>query len=157
MIHRPDHAAVFYIAQNMRDADKEEIYPLHWSQTPFDLVSRVMAFPKHVWVAGTDKPVAVFGMFEVRPKVWTAFCFATDEFPTVALEVTRWLKRHVKPMLFNELGAVRIEADSHINHKQAHRWLKLLGAIPEGIRRCYNQNGEDYVTFAMTAADFHPA
>jgi RimJ/RimL family protein N-acetyltransferase len=155
MITGVSHEAVFHVAANMRAADKEEIYPLHWDESPFVLTAAVMAAPRYAYLAWDgNRPIAVFGAAEIRPTVWQAYCFATDEFPKVYREVTKFLLRNVKPYLFKELGANRIFADSHIAHKDAHRWLQRLGAKQEGFLRAFNKKGETYVSFAMTRQDF---
>ena len=103
-IFKPTYDSVLYVAQNMRAADCEEIYPLLHDPSPDELARRVMSAPIYCWLAADPHPIAVFGMFEVRPKAWTAFAFATDDFPKVASEMTRFLIRKVKPHLFNDLG-----------------------------------------------------
>lgn len=152
-IFKPTLASVHYVAANMRAADREEIDPLRFDPSPESLAATVMSDPTYVWLAAAPDPIAVFGMFEVRPRAWTAFAFATDDFPKVAASVTKFLIRHVAPHLFNTLGAVRIEAHSHVNHAGAHRWLERLGAKgtldPE-----YGPNGESYVHFVCRRSDY---
>lgn len=137
----------------MRAADREEILPLRFDPSPENLAGTVMMRPEYVWLAAREAPIAVFGMMPIRPKAWAAFAFATDEFPKVAGEITKFLTRKVKPHLFGELGAHRVEAWSHPNHHQAHKWLKLLGATgaedPE-----YGPRGETYIHFVMRRSDW---
>lgn len=152
-LYKPTYESVLHVAQNMRAADCEEIYPLLHDPSPEELARRVMSCPTFCWLAAAPHPIAAFGMFEVRPRAWTAFAFATDDFPKVALEMTKFLVRKVKPFLFNDMGAVRIEAHSHPAHTQAHRWLKMLGAKAE-IDPEYGPNGEPYVRFVMRRSDF---
>jgi hypothetical protein len=154
LLYKPTFESVCYVAANMRAADKEEILPLRFDPSPESLARTVMSDVRYCWLAahGAD-PVAVFGMFEVRPKAWTAFAFGTDNFPKVAGEMTKYLVRKVKPHLFNDLEAARIEAYSHADHTQAHAWLRLLGAKgryePE-----YGPDGQTYMHFVLTRSDF---
>lgn len=148
MIEKPTLAGVAFVAANMRAADAEEIWPLRFDKTPEGLARTVMSDPAYVWLATAGEPVAAFGMFEVRPKAWTAFAFATDNFNKVSLEITRFLVKVVKSHLFQDLGAQRVEAWSHGNHAQAHRWLTALGASPEPDPE-YGPEGEPYVRFVM--------
>lgn len=152
-LYKPTFDSVRYVAANMRQADVEEIHPLRFDPSPEAIAATVMADPSYCWLAATDKPVAAFGMFEVRPKCWYAFAFGTDYFPIVAGEITKYLIRKVKPHLFNDLGARRVEAWSHPDHHQAHAWLKLLGAKgtpdPE-----YGPEGQTYIHFVMRRGDW---
>lgn len=154
-LHKPTYEAVLHIAQRMRAIDKEEIYPLLFDPTPKELARRVMSDQTYCWLAATEEhgPVCAFGMFEVRPKAWTAFAFATDNFNSVALEVTRFLKKKVCPHLFLDLGAVRIEAHSHLKHETAHRWLTFLGAKSK-LDLEYGPQGQAYRHFIMRRSDF---
>lgn len=150
MILKPTLASVAYVAANMRAADAEEIWPLRFDKTPGGMARTVMACPNYVWLAALpdQTPVAVFGAFEVRPRAWTAFAFATDDFARVAGEMTKFLIRKVKPHIFGDLGAQRIEAWSHGSHRQAHLWLEKLGAEGEPDPE-YGPEGETYLRFVL--------
>ena len=144
------HDAVLYVARNMRERDKEEIYGLRFEENPFHVVNDVMARSNFSWVAWLDdKPQAVFGGGEVRPGVWSMFAFATDEFPRLALGLTRFATKTVIPTLFGELGAHRLQCESHEAHADAHRWLELLGAGQEAVLRGYGKDGSNYLLFAI--------
>lgn len=152
-LYKPTFESVRYVAANMRQIDKDEIYPLRFEPTPESLAAAVMSDTSYCWLAATDEPVAVFGMFEVRPKAWTAFAFGTDNFPKVAKEMTKYLVRKVKPHLFNDLGAIRVEAHSHPAHTEAHAWLELLGAKGEPDPD-YGPDGQTYLRFVMRRSDW---
>lgn len=153
-LYRPTLESVKFVAANMREADKEEIYPLRWEPTPDSLAHSVIAATPYAWLAvDGNTPVAAFGMHEARPKAWTAFAFGTDYFPKVAGEMTKFLCKMVRPHLFDELGARRVEAWSHGNHVQAHKWLEKLGAKGEPDPD-YGPNGETYVRYVMRRADW---
>jgi hypothetical protein len=154
MLYRPTYETVHYVAHNMRAADRQEIYSLYDVETPFLITQGVMSQPEVAFLAGRERPIAVFGAMKLRATTWAAFCFATDEFPKVALEVTKYIRKVIQPDLFLSRGARRVEADSHFQHIQAHKWLRLLGAEQEGVRREYNKHGEPYITFALTLSDF---
>ena len=151
-LYKPTFESARFVAANMRAADVEEIHPLLFDPRPETIASYVMA-SRYAWLAAKERPIAVFGCYEARPKCWAAFAFGTDEFPRVAGEMTKFLVRKVKPYLFGDLGARRVEAYSHPNHKQAHAWLELLGAKgtvdPE-----YGPDGQAYVHFVMRRSDW---
>lgn len=75
--------------------------------------------------------------------------FATDDFPAIGLPFTKFVKQHFIPGLFQDLGARRLQAESHGNHAWAHRWLKLCGAEQEGVLRQYGKDGADYLQFSI--------
>lgn len=146
-----EHDTVLYVARNMRERDHEEIYNLRWDANPFTIVNDVMANPNFSWVGGHDgRPVAVFGGMPHHPGVWSMYCFATDDFPKVALGITRFMKRIVVPKMFGEMGIHRLQCDSHEKHVQAHRWLRLFGARQEGVKWKYGRDGANYFTFTLT-------
>lgn len=148
-----DHDAVLYVARNMRESDKEEIYGLREKACPFQLMNDAMAAKSFSWVAWLDgRPVAVFGGMPRQPGTWSMYCFATDEFPRLALGLTRFAKKAVLPTLFGQLGAHRLECDSHESHVSAHRWLRLLGAELEAVKRQYGKDGADYFSFVLLSA-----
>lgn len=149
ILANPDHASVFYVANNMRAIDKDEIYGLRFHKNPFLITNEVMAQSQFCWVAWqNEKPAAVIGATETHPGCWQVFCFGTDEFPKVALALTRFVRRTMLPVLFGELGARRLEADSLCSHTEAHRWLEGFGAKRESIKEAYSEAG-DYFTFAL--------
>lgn len=146
----PEHGAVLYVASHMRAIDREEVYGLRFVENPFLITNDVMARPEVSWVAWHDQlPAVVFGGVETTPGVWSIYCFATDAFPKLALPLTRFVKKLMLPLLFGTLGAHRLEADSHENHVQAHRWMELCGATREGVKRGRGKTGADYFTFAI--------
>jgi len=152
-LYQPTLESVRYVAANMRAADAEEIWPLRFDKTPEGLATVVMSDPTYCWLVALERPIAVFGMFQVRPKAWTAFAFGTDEFSRVAGEMTKFLCRKVRPHLFGELGAQRVEAWSHANHTEAHKWLELLGASGEPDLE-YGPDGQTYIRYVMRRSDW---
>jgi hypothetical protein len=147
----PAHQPVLYVAAHMRERDAEEIYNVRFDANPFHLMNDVMAQSSFAWVAWHDgKPAAVFGGAPRHPGVWQMFAFGTDDFNRIARSLTRFAQRDVIPRLFGELGAHRLQADSHIRHVDAHRWLKRLGAVEESVRKGYGRDGSDYLHFVVS-------
>lgn len=144
------HESVLHVVRNMRARDKEEIYNLRWEPNPFVIMNEVMAQSNFAWVAWLDdKPAAVFGGAPLHPGVWSMFAFATDEFPRLALGLTRFAVKTVIPTLFGEMGAHRLQCDSHEKHIDAHRWLARMGASKESVKKSFGQDGADYFTFTI--------
>lgn len=143
------HESVLYVAKNMRERDREEIYGTRFEDNPFHLTYDVMAQSSFAWVAWRDElPAVVIGAGQRHPGVWSVFCFGTDQFGRVAIDLTRFVTKQMVPKLF-EIGAHRLECDSHIKHTDAHRWLKICGAWQEGVKRGYGRDGSDYLTFVI--------
>ena len=98
------------------------------------------------WWLG-ETPVAIGAAVEARPNVVTLFFFATEDFPKVAIDVTRFITRTLFPRL-KEAGVHRIEAVSHHKHTKAHRWIELLGLRKECFCLGYGRDGSDYFQFS---------
>lgn len=153
VLSHPTHHDVLHVCLNMRARDAEEIYALRFEDNPFLIMNEVMVQRHFAWVAWHDgRPTTVFGAAQKHPGVFQMFAFGTDDFNNIAKPLTRFLKKTVVPTLFGELGAHRLEADSHEKHTQAHRWLRWFGARQEGVKRRYGRDGSDYYTFALLSA-----
>lgn len=98
---------------------------------------------------GAD-PVGIGGLIEHRPNVVTLLFFATDAFPAVALALTRFIARRLFPAV-RAAGVHRIEALSHGERQDAHRWIGLLGLQHEATLRGYGRGGEAFEVFAWVA------
>lgn len=144
------HESVLHVIRNMRERDREEIYNVRFDDNPFHLLNDVMAHQQFAWVGWLgEKPVAVFGGAQEHPGVWSMFAFATDDFPRIALALTRFGVRVVIPTLFGQVGAHRLHCDSHEKHASAHKWLKNMGAEREAVKSGYGRDGADYFTFVI--------
>lgn len=153
MIEFADFNDVLAVADNMREADAKEIYatmhqemcnPESLARFIMSCADRGMAF---VAVNSDKQPVAIFGAREKWPKVWSVFMFATDEFQSVGLEVTRFIKRRLIRMIANT-GAHRADCHSAADHVWAHRWLEMLGATRTHEEKKYGKGGEDFYCYA---------
>lgn len=151
------HETVLHVVRNMRERDKEEIYNLRFDDNPFVIMNDVMGRRDFAWVAWLDgKPAAVFGGAPLHPGVWSMFAFATDEFPRLALGLTRFAKKTVIPMLLGEMGAHRLQCETHEKHASAHHWLKLLGAGCESVKKGYGRDGADYFVYTIIKKSTNP-
>lgn len=139
---------VLYVARNMREWDRREIFATRWNDDPDALTVEIVSRCGPCWwVAGTERAIAVIGATEIWPGVWSAGMFATDEFPKIGLSLTRWVRKSMIPLLRSE-GMHRAECRSMAGHEVAHRWLALLGAEMESRVPNYGKGGEDFFTFA---------
>lgn len=144
------HQALF-VTLNLRPADRMEIHGLRADDNAVALAYEVTAAAAHsdlAWcVSWRGRPAAVLGAYEVRPGVWEAFAFGTSDWPRVALTVTRLALRSLTPEL-RRRGAHRVQAHSHIEHVEAHGWLRLVGASLEAHLSGYGRERADYLLFS---------
>ena len=140
---------VLYVAERMRPWDKKEIYATRWNEDPAELARQCCATGDFGWVAGIERPIAAVGAVPVHPNVWSVWCFATDEFPRIALSLTRYVKKAMIPALV-ESGAHRAACASIEGHTDAQKWLELLGARRECTHRALGKNGEDFHVYVWT-------
>jgi hypothetical protein len=139
---------VAYVCRHMRAADAHEIFATRRTDDPDALAVEIIRYwgPMGFVAVDGELPVALFGATETWPGVWTAWMMATDEFPSVALGLTKFVKRRMIPELIG-MGAFRGEARSVDGHTEAHRWLRVLGGVEEARLRRYGRNGEDFLVF----------
>lgn len=155
-IARLTYDAALYVCLNLRPEDRREIYALRNDDNPVLLahhVTRAAVLSDLAWVATWQgRPAAVLGAYELWPGVFEAFAFGTDDWPHVALALTRHGLRTLGPAL-RERGAHRFQAHSHADHHEAHRWLQSLGARFEAALPCFGRDGSTYHLYAWTDAD----
>lgn len=143
------------VAMNMRAMDRAEIYATRWREDPADVARDSVLLSRFGFVCASDRdgePISAIGAAELWPTMWSVWMFATDRWPEVALAATRLVRRVLVPQLL-EAGARRAECRALASHRQAHRWLKLLGARREFRVRDFGKNGEDFVSFVWRRED----
>lgn len=140
---------VLYIAQNLRECDKREIFSTRWSESPEDFTADILSFGEFAWVCGLERPIAAIGAAPLRPGCWTMWMFATDEFNKIGISLTKFAKRVIFPAL-KEAGAHRLETLSIEGHYTAHRWLEYLGAHREAEHKSFGKNRETFYSYSWT-------
>ena len=148
----PDYASLAYIAVNMRQADRDEIYNVAGHNNPFILVQQTLDAARlgsAVVALHGDRPVAVLGVVPRHAGVCTAYAYGTPDFPRVALSLTRYALNVMRPALI-KAGYHRLECQSRFDHHDAHRWLQRMGFKPEGVLKCYGSDRSDYIQFGAT-------
>lgn len=139
---------VLAICWNLRAADRREAFATRFNDDPDSLAMEIFStWGGLMWIAHHDgKAVALFGATEQWPGVYSCWLLATDDWPAVALGVTKFVKRRIMPHLADS-GALRCEARSIDGHDKAHRWLTSIGCVQEARLRRYGRNGEDFLVF----------
>lgn len=148
-------AAIEAVALNMREHDFREIAAMSGLGLRFQMAkhfSAVYGFHPDVITFSNDdgKPIAIGALVQGRPNVATSLFFATDEFPSIGGEVTRFVKQRLFPG-YRAKGVHRIEAVSIAGYDDMHRWLGALGLTKEAEMRGYGCGGEDFVQFSWVA------
>lgn len=148
-------ADVRYVAERMRDTDLREFLAVSRARDRWDLAeSLVERYGGHpdVLAARLDGsgPVAIGAMIEARPNVITLFFFATDNFPIVAVAMTRFIRQRLFPR-YRAAGVHRIECVSIEGHDDAHRWIEILGLRREATMPGFGRDGETFFQFAWVS------
>lgn len=152
MIKFSEFDDVLYVAKNMRAKDHAEIFATRNDDIDAHTIAHEIAYFMNGigFTAYNDDghAVCVFGAHQRWHKVWDVYMFATDDFNSVATQVTKFVKDKLIAMI-TDAGAHRCDCMSLSSHKIAHRWLKHLGAVHESTAKKYGKNGEDFYCFAF--------
>jgi hypothetical protein len=144
-----------FVAANMRDCDRAEIYATRWNDDPEELARTAVAVPDFSWLFWVDGvPASVIGAIPCHPGLWSVFAFGTPDWRSAALAMSRHVRGVMIPGLMRA-GALRAECRSISTHTEAHAWLRMLGAQHEGTLESYGKNGEDFYVFRWKRDDVH--
>lgn len=153
MIKQSDLCDLLYVAANMRQSDRKEIYATRWREEPADVaICALQSAPFCYTAFHNGEPVAAVGAFPKHPGVWSVWFFATDKWDTVSISVTKFIKRVIIPSLV-QIGAHRAECDSIEGHDDAHLWLEFLGAKREHSKPLYGKNRETFHCYKWERPD----
>jgi hypothetical protein len=141
---------VWAVARAMREADRREIFATRFDEDARLLAEDLLASDPvgAVITAADGTAVAALGGIEMWPGNWSLWMFATDRWPEVAKETTRFAKLVLWPALLR-LGLKRGECRSALHHATAHRWLCFLGGEVEALYPAYGKGGETFVGFVI--------
>ena len=147
MIHRATLHDLLYVAHNMRDWDRREIFATRRTDDPETLAIDCWYHRETAWVARVDAetpPAVAMGIIERWPSVFSAWMFGTPKIAEVGVSLHRFVKRDMIPVLRGS-GARRVDCMSLEGHEDAHRWLERLGARrhPEPFLN-WGRNGETF-------------
>lgn len=149
---------VLYVARNMRQADRDEIYATRRAESANNLVNDVMWASKQpdafsVMACLGERPVAILGGVPFWPGVYDVWAFGTDEFHLVAFSLTKHIRRVMIPRLV-ERGCHRAHCRSLASHTVAHEWLRSFGFRPGLTLKAWGKNREDFLLFEWHLEDF---
>lgn len=141
------------VLNDLRPEDQAE-YSAVLADTPKGLAaSRLFAAKPHCWVAHNDGgPVAFVATHRVVPHLCGISMAATPEFPSIALGLTKWIRRTLLPRMWRD-GVHRGEARMVDGHPSAGPWMETLGAVHEAEMPLAGRNGETMHLYAWRASD----
>jgi hypothetical protein len=143
------------VARALRESDVNEFGALFDAENAADLAEQM----GDVYSARSDLicarhavhgPVAIGAMVLARPNVATLLFFATEEFKSNALAITRFIRARLFPA-YRDAGVHRIECIASEQNKAGRRWIGTLGLQQEAVHRGYGRNGETFVQYAWVA------
>ena len=142
------HEAFRYIAHNMREWDRKEVFATQWTDDPEDLATAWEQRGPFSFVGSTELPICAAGGVQMWPGVWSMWLLATDEWPAVATSVTKFVKRIIVPNLW-AMGAHRLECRAMEGHP-SRAWLEWLGFEREATHHGYGKGKETFHTYVLT-------
>ena len=148
-------SSIEYICLNLRELDKTEIFSIRPHNSPV-----LLAWEAHYLIRNSGRgrvawwngrPAAMIALVEERKSVWSVSMFGTDAFRNVAFTCMRWARENLREVV-SELGGKRLHCDSHVNHHEAHKFLRAMGAVEEGPpMQGFGKDGSAYVRFVWLA------
>jgi RimJ/RimL family protein N-acetyltransferase len=153
---------LFDICENMRAADAEEIFAMRRDQDRRQFavsLYRMIHAPQlvHAMVFGLDSEPRAIGFLGLWAKDETgglceAALFARDDFPTVAGELVRHIRRKLIPFLL-DAGLRRVECRTLEGYAASRRLLRACGAVEEAVLPDFAPAGQAYVLCAWRRSD----
>lgn len=144
ILQAPSLDALSYVASNMREWDRREIYATRWSDDPLTLARDSLDVGGLSWVAGLEFPICAFGAFPMFPGCWAVWLYATDDFDKIGIPLTRHVRKAIIPSLISA-GVRRVECRSMEGHTFAHRWMESgLKMTREASLDRYGKGGETF-------------
>ena len=133
------------IAERMRPADRSEILTTRWNDD-LEPIALDASMSSIAYSLSLERPIAAIGGAPRHPGVWTAWMYATDEFPRIGRPATTLARRAILPAMIRA-GAHRIEMRSAADHAEAHRWIEVLGGKVEATLREYGRDKRDFLLY----------
>lgn len=146
-----DLPSLDYICLNLRKRDAIECFTIRGHENPLRLSRQAIdeAALAYVFVHNGE-PVAYLGIAEGLSGLQAA-AFGTDKWPLVARQLTIFIRSVLIPELLTTQFDT-CEALSLAGHFPAQRWMKTLGAKPEGYRTI---NSRLFIRFVWRRAYVH--
>lgn len=155
-----EYEPLTYIVGNMRALDRAEVFATSYPMPEDSDTSDDGMMVRQSLDAATrrgigfiaycgSEPCAVIGLTMMWPGVASVWMYATDNFPKIALELTRWAKTAIYQAM-TDANIHRAQCWSLSGHGVAHRWLRHMGATEECVSPGYGRGGETFHLFGWS-------
>lgn len=148
---------ILYILDHLRAGDAHELRAATSVDEPAELLDYYMSVIPHQAVfhvvseCRNSPPIAMIGVTTTSPGLGEAHMVATDDFPKVGLELTRWVRDFMMPHLGENFR--RVECRAMKKNTRACQWLRYLKAREECELPDFGANGEVFIQFAWSGKD----
>ena len=153
-IDAPTRADVLEVASNLRPKDMAELTaanPGHDADSiPLLMADRYGDAETSLGAWLDEEPIAIGAIVPTSPGVAHIGLFATDDFPRIALAMTRFIRNRLIPQ-YEAHGFTRFECASIAGYDEAHRWIETLGLQRADTLAGFGAGGEDFIRFARNA------
>lgn len=148
------------LCRNMTAMDDREIFALRAHHDRQRLAMELYALlpgAVRAYAIGLDSRPAAIAFLALWPQdeswgLLGAHLFGTDDFPSVASRLARWVRRVFIPeMLAN--GVRRVECRALAEHTGARAFIRACGAIEEAKLPDFGKGGETYILCAWRRSD----
>lgn len=141
-----------HVLRNLRPRNRREFECTRWDARPRAIAAEIASHDyfciKHFALCREHgPPVALAGAWMVAPGVALVRLCATDEWPTIARPVHRWLKRVFIPCVLKpnvRRAETRVLRNGPADDRETLCWLHALGFKTEGIALALGRNGESF-------------
>lgn len=135
-----------FVTANLRKSDREEIYcQLPDGFRTWDIAAMMIQCDSYVAYLD-DEPVLFFGAQPLNAVALQVWAMGTKRTARVLVEATRFILNDYMPKAI-EAGFLMAECRTHVEHRQAHRWLESTGAVVNGTPFVYGKNSEKFVIY----------
>lgn len=146
-----------YVFANMRPLDETEVR----CQVPLDVKMHELAWSmlegSEAFVARyKGVPVMVYGTAPMNVACLSVWAIGTAKTFRVLPAVTRHMIHDHLPERLKQ-GFVTMEARSHVDHTEAHRWMESTGAVAHGDPFVYGRDRQKFLLFRWTPEAFDTA
>ena len=146
-----------FVTANLRPEDHAEIF----CQIPDGTSSQVLADHLIRSTPGATafvayyrgQPVALFGSTPATVCCLSMWAMGTSQMRRAIPAISAFYVDEHMPRRINE-GFTSAEARSHVDHHQAHAWMRSLGAEQHGPSFEFGKGGERFILFRWTVAAY---
>lgn len=147
-MHEVSREGITHIVRNLRERDRREIFALRWDDDEDKLIDELSRGAGAMWKVWSwdQEPVAMNGVFPVRPGVVIAGAFGTPNWKYTLRAMTRWAHEFIIPAL-RKANYHRGEAYVLASNTDSRRWIESLGGEVEALLKGFGREREDFLLY----------